>query len=71
MTSSFNLRAALTWADSTSANNGFWDPGQPGRADDVIVRVPDGDALNQPDIIAAATGTYRLPRGSVYATFRP
>ena len=70
MASSFNLRGALTWADSTSANNGFWDPGQPGRADDVVVRVPDGDALNQPDIIASATGTYRLSRASLYATFR-
>jgi len=69
-TTSFELRAALTWADSTSANNGFWDPGQPGRADDVVVSVPDGDALNQPDIIASATGTYKVGRGAVYATFR-
>lgn len=70
VTRSFNLRASFTWADSDSTGNAFWSPGQPGRADDVIVALPDGQALNQPNIVAAATGTYYIGSGSVYATFR-
>lgn len=70
ITDSFNLRASFTWADSDSTENAFWSPGQPGRTDDVIVPLPDGQALNQPDIVAAATGTYHVGKGSVYATLR-
>jgi iron complex outermembrane receptor protein len=66
----FNLQTSLTWADSESTGNAFWSPGLPGRNDDTVIAVDDGEALNQPDIVAALTGTYRLDRGSVYATYR-
>jgi outer membrane receptor protein involved in Fe transport len=70
LASAFTLQASVTWADSESTGNAFWSPGLPGRADDSIVAVDDGEALNQPDIVAALTGTYRLDRASLYATYR-
>ena len=69
-TQALNLRAAFTYADSDSTNNAVWNPGQPGRSDDTIVNLADGEALNQPNIIASATGTYHTSFGSAYATLR-
>lgn len=70
ITNAFNLRASFTWADSNSTNNAAWDPGLPGRDDDVIIEFPDGEAINQPNILASATGTYRINEGSLYLTLR-
>jgi outer membrane receptor protein involved in Fe transport len=65
-----NVRTSFTYADSDSTDNAVWDPGQPGRNDDAIRALPDGEALNQPNIIASLTGTYHIANASVYATFR-
>jgi iron complex outermembrane recepter protein len=70
LTQALDLRLSFTYADSDSTDNAVWEPGQPGRDDDFIRALPDGEALNQPNIIASATGSYRFGELAAYATFR-
>ena len=53
-----NFRTALTLQKSKSKDFATYNFGAPGEADDVAVRVPDGDADNTPKVMATSTLTY-------------
>ena len=49
---------AFTIQQSDSEGFGFWVAGEPTRADDELVEIPDGDADNIPDLLGRATLSY-------------
>lgn len=53
-----SLRVAFTIQQSDSEGFGFWVAGEPTRADDELVEIPDGDADNIPDLLGRATLSY-------------
>ena len=64
------FNGTLTVQTSESTDNARWEANNPGRADDVIVPIPDGDAANTPNLQGALTARYRQPRWDGFVTFR-
>ena len=70
LTDQFNLRANVTLQNSESSGNAVWEPNGPGREDDEIVQLAEGDAANTAKVQTAFTGTYSKDSWSAFVTWR-
>ncbi len=66
----FNVRFSGTLQDSESIDNAVWRANNPGRSDDTILQLPDGDAANTAKVQGAITGTYSRDLWSTFITLR-
>jgi iron complex outermembrane recepter protein len=55
----FNVRTAITVQDPKASKFGAWTFNTPLRSDDVLVTTPNGDADNNPKLLARTTATFK------------